>query len=56
MQDYNLTLLPQSRLRFRLGYHAQCGCGPAFSTINGPAARYLLNEDYRITDEWIQVG
>src|SRR2546430_13499345 len=49
MQDYNLTLLPQSRLRFRLGSSHNVDVGPAFSTFNGPAARYLLSENYRIT-------
>ena len=56
MQDYNLTLLPQSRLRFRLGYTRNVDVGPAFSTINGPAARYLLNEDYRITMNGYRLG
>lgn len=49
LQDYNLTFLPESRLRLRLGYSHNVDVGPSFSTFNGPAARYLLNENYRIT-------
>ena len=56
MQDYNLTLLPQSRLRFRLGYSHNVDVGPAFSTFNGPAARYLLAENYRITMNGYRLG
>ena len=32
MQDYDLTLLPQSRVRFRLGYSRHVEEGPAFTT------------------------
>jgi len=56
MQDYNLTLLPQSRLRFRVGYSHNVDVGPAFSTFNGPAARYLLAENYRITMNGYRLG
>ena len=56
MQDYNLTLFPQSRLRFRLGLSHNVDVGPAFSTFNGPAARYLLNENYRITMNGYRFG
>ncbi len=35
MQDYDLTLLPQSRLRFRLGYSRNTNSGPASSTVEG---------------------
>jgi len=35
MQDYDLMLLPQSRLRFRLGYSRNSNGGPASSTIEG---------------------
>ena len=56
MQDYNLTLLPQSRLRFRLGFSHNVDVGPASSTFNGPAARYLLAENYRITMNGYRVG
>ena len=35
MQDYDLTLLPQSRVRFRLGYSRNTSSGPASSTVEG---------------------
>lgn len=34
MYDYNLTLLPQSRVRFRLGYTRNNMEGPSFSSIH----------------------
>src|SRR2546429_263402 len=56
LQDYNLTLLPESRVRFRLGNSHNVDVGPAFSTFNGPAARYLLNENYRVTMNGYRFG
>jgi hypothetical protein len=35
MSDFNLTLLPQSRVRFRLGYTRNIQGGPSFSTFGG---------------------
>jgi hypothetical protein len=35
MQDYDVTLLPQSRVRFRLGYSRNTNQGPATSTVEG---------------------
>jgi len=35
MQDYDLTLLPQSRLRFRLGYSRNSNQGPSAGTVEG---------------------
>ena len=35
MQDYDLTLLPQSRVRFRFGYSRNTNQGPASSTVEG---------------------
>ena len=35
MQDYDLTLLPQSRLRFRLGYSRNTNQGFAAGTVEG---------------------
>jgi hypothetical protein len=35
MQDYDLTLLPQSRFRFRLGYSRNTDSGPASSSVEG---------------------
>ena len=34
MSDVNLTLLPQSRLRFRLGYNRNISDGPSFSSFH----------------------
>jgi hypothetical protein len=35
MQDYDLTLLPQSKIRFRLGYSHDSDQGPGFFTTDG---------------------
>ena len=35
MQDYDLILFPQSRLRFRLGYSRNSNQGPASGTVEG---------------------
>jgi hypothetical protein len=54
MQDYDLTLLPQSMLRFRLGYSRNSNQGPAAGTIEGgeePLLTQLLlyrTSSYRI--------
>ena len=56
MQDYNLTLLPESRLRFRLGFSHNADVGLAYSTINSPAARFLLAENYRVTMNGYRFG
>ncbi len=47
MQDYDLTLFPQSRLRFRVGYSRNTDTGPASSTIEGgtePLLTELVDE------------
>jgi hypothetical protein len=54
MQDYDVTLLPQSRIRFRLGYSRNTNQGPATSTVEGgtePLLSQLLlyqTNSYRI--------
>jgi hypothetical protein len=54
MQDYDLTLLPQSRMRFRLGYSRNTNQGPATSAVEGgtePLLSQLLlyqTNSYRI--------
>ncbi len=55
MQDYNLTLLPQSKLRFRLGYSRNVDEGPAFTTLDG-GTEPLLNQNYKITTNSYHVG
>ena len=44
MQDYDLTLFPQSRLRFRLGYSRNVNTGPAYTTLEG-GTEPLLSEN-----------
>jgi hypothetical protein len=44
MSDYNLTFLPQSRVRFRLGYARNVNDGPAFSTIHQGTEQFLLSD------------
>src|SRR5712692_9142041 len=34
LSDYNLTLLPQSRVRFRLGFSRSATAGPAFTSLH----------------------
>ena len=39
MQDYDLTLLPQSRVRFRLGFSHDRDEGPGFFTTDSGTCR-----------------
>lgn len=55
MQDYNLTLLPQSKLRFRLGYSRNVDEGPAFTTLDG-GTEPLLNQNYKVTTNSYHIG
>lgn len=55
MQDYNLTLFPQSRLRFRLGYSRNVDEGPAFTTLDS-GTEPLLNQNYRVTTNSFHFG
>ena len=49
MQNYNLTILPDSKIRFRLGYDQNTVYGPGNSTIHEGAEQYLLqNNSYRL--------
>ncbi len=50
MYDYNLTLLPQSRIRFRLGYTRNNMEGPAFSTIHGGTDTILFQNTRTLLD------
>ena len=43
MQDYDVTLFPQARLRFRLGYSRNVNSGPAYTTLEG-GTEPLLSE------------
>jgi len=55
MQDYNLTLFPQSRLRFRVGYSHYVNEGPAFTTLDG-GTEPLLNQNVKYTSNSYRAG
>jgi hypothetical protein len=48
MGDYNLTLLPQSKIRLRLGYSRNENEGPSFSSLH-QGTEALLLQNYRNT-------
>jgi hypothetical protein len=56
--DYNLLLLPQSRIRLRLGYARNIHEGPAFTTIHQGTEQLLLQNwkatvnTYRVGADW----
>ena len=53
MQDYDLTLLPQSRVRFRLGYSRDVNEGPSLSSFAGttefPAGTEFPDDHERVS-------
>ena len=53
--DYNLVLLPDSKLRFRLGYSRNVVYGPGLSTIHG-GTEWALLEDYKTTVNTYRIG
>jgi hypothetical protein len=55
MQNYNLTLLPQSRVRFRIGFSHNRDEGPAFYTTDGGTIS-AFNETYSYTTNSYHVG
>ncbi len=55
MQDYDLTVLPQSRVSFRLGYSRNVNSGPAFTTVEG-GEEPLLSETVRYTTNSYRMG
>src|ERR1017187_2893552 len=55
MQDYDLTLLPQSRVRFRLGYSRDVNEGPSLSSFAG-TTNFLLAQNFRMTTNAYHVG
>jgi len=65
MMDYKLTLLPQSRLRFRLGYNRNVQEGPSFTTFGGATlldpptgfgTQTQLFQNWKTTSNGYQVG
>jgi hypothetical protein len=55
MQDFDLTLLPESRVRFRLGYSRNVNEGPAFTTAESGALPMVL-EGVRDTSNAYRAG
>jgi hypothetical protein len=55
MSDYNLLLLPQSRVRFRLGYSRNVSDGPSFTTIH-QGTEQLLFQDVKDTVNAYRMG
>lgn len=55
MQDYDLTLFPESRLRFRLGYSRNVNEGPGFTTLDG-GTEPLLAENFHYTTNSYRMG
>ena len=55
MQDYNLTLLPQSSVRFRLGYSRVVNEGPGFESYDSGVLP-LLTTGYRTTENAYRAG
>ncbi len=55
MQDYNLTLFPQSRVRLRLGFSHDRDQGPGFFTTDGGTISQF-NETYSYTTNSYRAG
>jgi len=55
MQDYNLTLLPQSRVKLRLGFSHDRNQGPGFFTTDGGTIPQF-NQTYSYTTNSYRVG
>jgi hypothetical protein len=55
MSDYTLLLLPESRIRFRLGYSRNVSDGPSFNTIH-QGTEQLLFQDEKDTVNTYRVG
>lgn len=55
MQNYNLTILPDSKIRFRLGYDQNTVYGPGGGTIHQGTEQYLLR-DYSYHLEQYRIG
>ena len=55
MGNYNLTLRPQSQVRFRMGYSRNIIEGPAFTTIHQGTEHFLL-EDVKTTVNTYRLG
>ncbi len=60
MQDYDLTLLPESRVRFRLGYSRDVNEGPSLSSFAGTLGvtnfSFPLEQNFRMTSNDYHIG
>jgi hypothetical protein len=55
MQDFDVTLFPLSKLRFRLGYDYNVDEGPSLTSLDG-ATEPILNQAYRVTTNTYHIG
>lgn len=55
MQDYGLTLFPQSEIRFRLGFSRVVNTGPGFESYDAGVLP-LLTTNYRTTENAYRAG
>ena len=55
MQDYDLLLLPDSKVRFRFGYSRNISEGPGFNAIH-QGTEQLLFQDYKSTANAYRLG
>lgn len=55
MQDYDLTVLPESRVRFRLGYSRNANDGPAYMPVEG-GTESLLSQNVRTVTNAYRFG
>lgn len=55
MGNYDLTLLPQSAVRVRLGYSRNTAEGPSFSSLHGPTD-FALAQNFRMTTNSYHMG
>jgi hypothetical protein len=55
MGDYNLVVLPDSKVRFRAGYSRNIVQGPVFTSIHQGTEQFLL-EDYKTTVNSYRLG
>ena len=55
MQNYGLTILPDSKIRFRIGYDQNTMYGPGFSATHEGTDQYL-NQDYSVHNRNYRLG
>jgi len=55
MYDFGLTILPDSKVSFRLGYSRNRSEGPAFSSFH-EGTDVLLNQDWNVTQNLYRIG